>query len=92
MVEGFITEPIERIAATVPGVDFIDSNTTAGMSTVNVWLKLNQNSTDALSELSSRLSQIRFELPTGRKILPFQSGEQIGRSLVFIWTYRLLPA
>ncbi|MFT6992198.1 MAG: multidrug efflux pump, partial [Paraglaciecola sp.] len=65
VVQGFITEPIERAAASVPGVDYIDSNTTLGLSTVNVWLKLNVNSTEALAELSSRLTQIRFELPEG---------------------------
>lgn len=64
-VQGFITDPIERVAATVPGVDYIDSNTLAGLSTVTVWLALNQNSTTALAELSSRLDQIKFELPAG---------------------------
>ncbi|MBD2859457.1 efflux RND transporter permease subunit [Spongiibacter sp. KMU-158] len=64
-VQGFITDPIERVASTVPGVDYVDSMTLAGMSTVNVWLKLNEDSADALAELNSRLSQIRFELPAG---------------------------
>lgn len=64
-VQGFITDPIERAAASVPGVDYIDSQTTSGLSTVTVFLKLNESSTDALAELSSRLSQIRFELPEG---------------------------
>jgi len=64
-VQGFITDLIERAAASVPGVDYIDSQTTSGLSTVTVFLKLNESSTDALAELSSRLSQIRFELPAG---------------------------
>ena len=64
-VKGFITEPIERVAATVPGVDYIDSRSTSGVSSVTVWLKLNEDSTRALAELSSRLDQIRFELPEG---------------------------
>ena len=64
-VKGFITEPIERVASTVPGVDFVDSVTQAGTSTVTVWLKLNENSTEALAELSSRIDRIRFELPKG---------------------------
>lgn len=64
-VQGFITDPIERVASTVPGVDYVDSSSLAGMSTVNVWLKLNEDSTSALAELNSRLSQIRFELPDG---------------------------
>ena len=65
VVQGFISDPIERAAATIPGVDHIESKTTAGLSTVTVFLNLNENSNDALAELSTRLGQIRFELPTG---------------------------
>jgi len=65
VVQGFITDPIERAAASVPGIDYIDSNTVAGLSTVTVWLKLNEDSTAALAELTARLNQIRFELPQG---------------------------
>lgn len=64
-IKGFITEPIERVAASVPGVDYVDSRSTPGISSVTVWLKLNEDSTRALAELSSRLDQIRFELPAG---------------------------
>ena len=63
VVQGFITDPIERVAATIPGIDYIESKTTAGLSTVTVFLKLNENNNDALAELSTRLGQIRFELP-----------------------------
>jgi multidrug efflux pump len=65
VVQGFVTDPIERAASTVPGIDYIDSVTTAGFSQVTVWLNLNENSTNALAELSTRLDQIRFELPAG---------------------------
>ena len=64
-VQGFVTEPIERAASSIPGVDYVDSQTTAGMSRVTAWLKLNEDSTDALAELNTRLGQIRFELPAG---------------------------
>ncbi len=65
VVQGFITEPIERVAATVPGVEYVDSTSTSGSSKVTAWLKLNENSTLALAELTARLSQIRYELPSG---------------------------
>lgn len=65
VVQGFITDPIERAAASVPGIDYIDSNTVAGFSTVTAYLELNEDSTDALAELNARLSQIKFELPAG---------------------------
>ncbi len=64
-VQGFVTEPIERAAASIPGVDYVDSESTAGMSEVTAWLRLNEDSTDALAELNTRLSQIKFELPAG---------------------------
>ncbi len=63
VVQGFITEPIERAASSVPGVDYVDSNTTPGLSTVTAWLRLNEKPADALAELSARIDQIRFELP-----------------------------
>ena len=64
-VKGFVTDPIERAAATVPGVDYVDSTTAAGVSIVTAWLKLNEPSNLALAELNTRLGQIRFELPAG---------------------------
>ena len=65
VVKGFVTDPIERVASTIPGVDYVDSTTTAGSSTVTIHLNLNENSTEALAEINTKLSQIRFELPEG---------------------------
>lgn len=65
VVQGFITDPIERAAMTITGVDYVDATTTAGLSTVTAWLDLNEDSTRALAELSARLAQIRYELPEG---------------------------
>jgi len=67
VVQGFVSEPIERVAATIPGVDYVDSNTTAGTSTVTAWLDLNVSSTGALAELSARLNEIRSDLPVAAK-------------------------
>lgn len=64
VVQGFITDPIERVGMTVPGVDYVDSRTTAGLSTVTLWLELNENSTAALAELTTRIDQIAYELPS----------------------------
>ncbi len=65
VVQGFITQPIEEVAMSIPGVDYVDSSTTAGTSAVNVWLNLDADSTRALAELSTRLAQIRNDLPRG---------------------------
>lgn len=63
VVRGFITTPIERVAATVTGVDYVESRSVAGLSTVIVRLKLNEDPNVALTEVGARLDQIRAELP-----------------------------
>jgi multidrug efflux pump len=65
VVKGYVTEPIERVASTVPGVDYVDSVTASGLSQVTAWLELNHDTNDALTELTTHLNQIKFELPTG---------------------------
>lgn len=65
VVQGFITEPIEEVAMTIPGVDYVDTTSTPGLSMVTAWLDLNVDTTRALAELSTRLAQINYELPEG---------------------------
>lgn len=65
VVKGYVTEPIERVTSTIPGVDYVDSVTTSGLSKVTAWLELNHSTTSALAELTTKLDQIKFELPNG---------------------------
>lgn len=62
-IRGFITTRIERAVAAISGIDYIESQSVPGLSTVTVRLKLNHRSTDALAEVSARLDQVRSELP-----------------------------
>jgi multidrug efflux pump len=62
-VRGFLTTPIERVAASISGVDYLESTSRAGVSIVTVRLKLNHDSTAALAEINARLQQVRAELP-----------------------------
>ena len=62
-VRGFLTTPIERVVSAISGVDYVESTSRAGVSTVTVHLKLNHNSTAALAEVTARLQQVRSELP-----------------------------
>jgi multidrug efflux pump len=62
-VRGFLTTPIERAVSAISGVDYVESTSRAGVSTVTVRLNLNHNSTAALAEVTARLQQVRAELP-----------------------------
>ena len=62
-VRGFLTTPIEQAVSSIAGVDFIESSSLAGASTITIRLKLNHDSTQALAEVNARLQQVRRTLP-----------------------------
>jgi multidrug efflux pump len=64
VIRGFVTTPIERAVSSISGVDYVESSSVSGVSTVTVRLKLNHPSTVAIAEVGNRLDQIRSELPT----------------------------
>lgn len=63
LVRGFITTPIERAIAAADGIDYIQSSSAQGMSTITARLKLNYDATRALAEISSKVDQVRGDLP-----------------------------
>jgi multidrug efflux pump len=62
-VRGYITTQLERVIASADGIDYIDSTSSAGMSTINVYLRLNYDTNAALSQISAKIDQVRSELP-----------------------------
>src|SRR6266487_2681784 len=63
LVRGFITTPLERAIAAADGIDYIESSSALGVSTITVRLKLNYDPTKALSEIGSKVDQVRGDLP-----------------------------
>ncbi|MDG4584016.1 MAG: efflux RND transporter permease subunit [Candidatus Competibacter sp.] len=63
LVRGFITTPLERVIAAADGIDYLESQSAQGLSTIRARLKLNQDATKALAEISSKVDQVRGDLP-----------------------------
>src|SRR5512141_2662491 len=63
LVRGFITSPLERAIAAADGIEYMESKSTLGLSTISVRLRLNYDSTKALAEISSKVDQVRRDLP-----------------------------
>jgi multidrug efflux pump len=63
LVRGFITTPLERAIAAADGIDYIESSSQLGLSTITARLKLNYDPTKALAEISSKVDQVRNNLP-----------------------------
>jgi multidrug efflux pump len=63
LVRGFVTTPLERAIAAADGIDYIQSQSSQNLSTINVRLKLNYDATRALAEISAKVDQVRADLP-----------------------------
>lgn len=63
-VRGYITTQLERVISSADGIDYIESESFAGMSTIRVYLRLNYDTNAALAQISAKIDQVRNELPT----------------------------
>src|SRR5437588_256215 len=63
LVRGFITTPLERVIASADGIDYMESSSSQGISTITVHLKLNYDTNAALTQIQSKVAQVRNDLP-----------------------------
>lgn len=68
LVRGFITTPIERVVASADGIDYMESTSSQGFSTIQAHLKLNYDGNKALAEISTKVDQVRGDLPAGSEV------------------------
>src|ERR671923_2525292 len=63
LVRGFITTPLERVIASADGIDYMESSSAQGLSTITVHLQLNYDTNDALTQIQAKVAQVRNNLP-----------------------------
>jgi multidrug efflux pump len=63
LVRGFITTPLERVIASADGIDYMESASAQGLSTITVHLRLNYDTNDALTQIQAKVAQVRNDLP-----------------------------
>src|SRR5882672_11284915 len=63
LVRGFITTPLERVIASADGIDYMESQSSQGTSTISVHLKLNYDTTAALTQIRPKVAHVRNDLP-----------------------------
>src|SRR5438067_6321794 len=63
LVRGFITAPLERAIAGADGIDYLESSSSQGVSTITVHLKLNYDTNAALTQIQAKVAQVRNQLP-----------------------------
>ena len=63
LVRGFITTPLERVIASADGIDYMESSSAQGLSTITVHLRLNFDTNAALTQIQAKVAQVRNDLP-----------------------------
>ena len=63
LVRGFITTPLERVIASADGIDYLESQSASGLSLITVHLKLNYDTSAALTQIQAKVAQVRNDLP-----------------------------
>ena len=63
LVTSFITTPLENAVAQANGIDYMTSNSTQGVSTINANLRLNYDPNEALTEINTKVNAVLNQLP-----------------------------
>src|ERR1700733_11674515 len=78
LVRGFITTPLERVIASADGIDYMESTSAQGLSTIIVHLKLNYDTNAALTQIQAKVAQVKNDLPPESQVpvIDLQTADQ----------------
>ena len=62
-IQGFVTDPLQRRIAAANGVEYLTSQSDPGLSTIEVHVRLGEDTSDVLAEVIAKLNEAKFELP-----------------------------
>ncbi len=63
LIKGFITTPIQQAVASTEGIDTLTSSSSQNVSTVTLTLRLNADPDRAMTDVLSKVNQVKGELP-----------------------------
>jgi len=79
LVAGFITTPLENSVAQANGIDYMQSASTEGLSTISVFLRLNYDVNRAVTEINTKVNAVLNQLPKNSQlpVITVDTGETI---------------
>jgi len=87
VIQGFITQPIQQSVASSEGIDYITSSSQQGQSAITVYLKLNYDAHKALTDIMSKVDQVKNVLPPQSQAPVIQSSAVQNTAIMFISFY-----
>lgn len=84
LIQGFITTPLEREIASAEGIDYMSSTSSAGVSSIQAYIRLDKDPSEALTQISAKVNKLRGQLPPQSEdpVIDLQQGEQIAAMYV----------
>ncbi len=84
LIQGFITTPLESAIASADGIDYMTSNSAAGMSSIQAYIRLDKDPNEVLTQISAKVNKLRGQLPPQSEdpVIDLQQGEQIAAMYV----------
>ena len=70
LIQGFISQRIAKAVTSAEGVDYVTSKSALGLSTVQVFMRLNADPNKSLTDVISKVQQVRGDMPTPRAWSP----------------------
>lgn len=64
LIQGFVTTPLSQSISSADGIDYVQATSSMGVSTINVYVKLNYSPDAALTEITGKVDAVLNQLPT----------------------------
>ncbi len=84
LIQGFITTPLEREIASAEGIEYMSSTSSAGISSIQAYIRLDQDPNEALTQIAAKVNKMRGQLPPESEdpVIDLQQGQQIAAMYV----------
>jgi multidrug efflux pump len=84
LIQGFITTPLEREIASAEGIEYLSSTSSAGVSVIQAYIRLDADPNEALTQISAKVNKMRGQLPPESEdpVIDLQQGQQFAAMYV----------
>ncbi|HEY6482139.1 MAG TPA: efflux RND transporter permease subunit [Steroidobacteraceae bacterium] len=92
-IAGFITQPLEQAISQAQGIDYLSSSSSTGVSVISATLRLNYDSSRALTEINTKVASVRNQLPpqAQQPVLTVQIGQTTDAMYIGYFSNTLPP-
>src|SRR4051812_10356045 len=84
LMQGFITTPMEQAISSAEGIDYMTASSSQGRSNVTAYLKLNYDPNKALTEIMTKVQQVKNLIPRGSNDPVIYKQNTAGNPVMFI--------